>query len=123
MAGTTTIPGRSAKDVAVRANRSRLRLAAWDLGIVNERTRVLEKWLDALSPLARENAELLVRQQEIDGRAAERTLGYADEQHDADIEELRGFLHPVHFDREDDVWMFRAARSRTLAKRSGSNRR
>lgn len=107
-----TIPEPSAREVEQKRERSRLRMAAWDVGEESRRIRILEEWLDGLCPLARENAELLIRQREGDRSAAERELGYddwADEEPDPD---LSGFLHAVHFDRPDDVWMLRAARGR-----------
>lgn len=102
----------SARVQAERIQRSRLRFAAKELGETSERTRVIEEWIDALDPLERENAELLLRQQIIDGRAAERVLDYDDAPTVEDSEELHGFLHAIHFDRPDDVWMLRAAQSR-----------
>lgn len=105
----------SLKEREKRVERSRLRFAASELGEVHRRALVITEWLDALDPLARENAELLLRQQVIDGRAAERSLGYDDLPDEPDSEELRGFLHAVHFDRADDVWMYKAEQGRKRA--------
>ncbi len=116
--GIATLPERSAKEQVERQRRSRLRLTANELGEVHLQSRLIEEWLDALPPLARENAELLLRQQTIDGRAAERALGYDDEAAVEDSEELHGFLHAVHFDREEDIALYRAARGRKSRMRS-----